>query len=201
MEFALIIIFAGLASLLLFFILRHAVKLFLARTGLKKNYQRIISIAWGLLLCGIICLISLKIINLPVPKWTDYKPGAAGTLRTTPGELALFMIELADPKYLKTETSELLRTPQIKLGDDLCWGMGPGIFYSGEGYLLWQWGQHIDFQSIMMICPERKFGVIVCTNNDLLNPDVALEIAQRAYRENFESIRSAIHLDYDFKKK
>jgi len=139
-------------------------------------------------------------MNLPVPKWTDYKPGAAGTLRTTPRELALFMIELADPKYIKAETSELLRTPQIKLGDDLCWGMGPGIFYPGKGYLLWQWGQHIDFQSIMMICPERKFGVIVCTNNDLLNPDVALEIAQRAFRENFESIRSAIHLGYDFKK-
>lgn len=200
MEFALITIFAGLASLLLFLILRHAGKVFLARTGLKKIYQRIISIAWGLFLCGIIFLISLKIMNLPVPKWTDYKPGAAGTLRTTPGELALFMIELADPKYLKAETSELLRTPQIKLGDDLCWGMGPGIFYSREGYLLWQWGQHIDFQSIMMICPERKFGVIVCTNNDLLNPDVALEIAQRAFRENFESIRSAIHLGYDFKK-
>ena len=198
MEFALIIIFAGLASLLLFLILRHAVRTFLAGTGLKRIYHQIISIAWGLFLCGIIFLISMKIVNLPVPKWSDYEPGAAGTLRTTPGELALFMIEIADPKYLKAEASELLRTPQIKLDEDLSWGMGPGIFYSGNGYLLWQWGQHIDFQSIMMICPERRFGVIVCTNNDLLNPDVALEIAQRAFREDFESIRSAIHLAYDF---
>lgn len=200
MEFALIIIFTGLASLLFFLSLRHVVRTFLAGTGLKRIYQRLLSIAWGLLLCGIIFLISLKIINLPVPRWPDYKPSAAGTLRTTPGDLALFMIEIADPKHLKAETSELLRTPQIKLDKDLSWGMGPGIFYSSEGNLLWQWGQHIDFQSIMMICPERKFGVIVCTNNDLLNPDVAIEIAQRAFRENFESIRSAIHLNYDFKK-
>jgi CubicO group peptidase (beta-lactamase class C family) len=199
-EFAFITLFAGLASLSLFLLLVHAVKTMLSKTGLKRIYQRIISIAWGLLLSGIFFLISLKIINLPVPKWPDYKPSAAGTLRTSPSDLALFMIEIADPRFLKAETSELLRTPQIKLDEDLSWGMGPGIFYPKEGYLLWQWGQHIDFQSIMMISPEKQYGVIVCTNNDLLNPDVAFEIAQRAFRGNFESIRSAIHLGYDYRK-
>jgi CubicO group peptidase (beta-lactamase class C family) len=199
-EFAFTTFFAGLTSLLLFLLLVHAVKTLLSGTGLNKIYQRIISIAWGLLLSGIFFLISLKIINLPVPKWPDYKPGAAGTLRTSPSDLALFMIEIADPRFLKAETSELLRTPQIKLDEDLSWGMGPGIFYSEEGYILWQWGQHIDFQSIMMICPEKQYGVIVCTNNDLLNPDVAFEIAQRAFRGNFESIRSAIHLGYDYRE-
>jgi CubicO group peptidase (beta-lactamase class C family) len=199
-EFAFTTFFAGLTSLSLFLLLVHAVKTLLSGTGLNKIYQRIISITWGLLLSGIFFLISLKIINLPVPKWPDYKPGAAGTLRTSPSDLALFMIEIADPRFLKAETSELLRTPQIKLDEDLSWGMGPGIFYSEEWYILWQWGQHIDFQSIMMICPEKQYGVIVCTNNDLLNPDVAFEIAQRAFRGNFESIRSAIHLGYDYRE-
>jgi hypothetical protein len=53
----------------------------------------------------------------------------------------------------------------------------------------------------MIIYPESKSGVVVCTNNDLLNPDVALEIAQRALGENFNTIRKAIHLNYDFSKK
>jgi hypothetical protein len=170
------------------------------KTSLKKVYQRIINIFWGLLLSGIIIFISMGVINLPVPKWPNYKPGSAGTLRTSPSELALFMIEIANPRYLKTETAQLLRTSQIRLDENLSWGMGPGIFYSNKGYALWQWGQHIDFQSIMIIYPESKSGVVVCTNNDLLNPDVALEIAQRALGENLNTIRSAIHLNYDYSK-
>ena len=197
-EFAYITLFTGLVTITLFFILFNAVRMIITKIGLTKVYQRIIGIFWGLLLSGIIILISTKVNNLPVPKWPNYEPGSAGTLRTSPNELALFMIEIANPRHLKTETAELLRTPQIKLGENLSWGMGPGIFYSEKGYALWQWGQHIDFQSIMIIYPESKFGVVVCTNNDLLNPDVALEIAERALRENFDTIRSAIHLNYDY---
>ena len=197
-EFAYIILFTGLVTITLFFILFYAVRMIISKIGLTKVYQRIINIFLGLLLSGIIILISTKVSNLPVPIWPNYEPGPAGTLRTSPNELALFMIEIANPKHLKTETAELLRTPQIKLDENLSWGMGPGIFYSEKGYALWQWGQHIDFQSIMIIYPESKFGVVVCTNNDLLNPDVALEIAQRALGENFEPIRSAIHLNYDY---
>jgi CubicO group peptidase (beta-lactamase class C family) len=199
-EFAYITLFTGLFTLALFLVLFNIVRMIIMKTGLKKVYQRILNISWGLLLSGIIILISMRVINLPVPKWPDYKPGSAGTLRTSPSELALFMIEIANPRHLKTETAELLRTPQIKLDENLSWGMGPGIFYSKKGYALWQWGQHIDFQSIMIINPELGSGVVVCTNNDLLNPDVALEIAQRAMGEGFNTIRSAIHLNYDYKK-
>ena len=197
-EFAHITLFTGLVTITLFFILFNAVRMIVTKIGLTKVNQRIISIFWGLLLSGIIILISTRVNNLPVPKWPNYEPGSAGTLRTSPNELALFMIEIANPEHLKTETAELLRTPQIKLDENLSWGMGPGIFYSEKGYALWQWGQHIDFQSIMIIYPESKFGVVVCTNNDLLNPDVALEIAERALGENFDTIRSAIHLNYDY---
>ena len=200
-EFACIILFAGLLALALFLILFCTGRMIILKTGLKKVYQRIIYIFWGLLLSGIIILISTRVINLPVPKWPNYNPGPAGTLRTSPSELALFMIEIANPRHLKTETAELLRTPQIKLDENLSWGMGPGIFYSQKGYALWQWGQHVDFQSIMIIYPESKSGVVVCTNNDLLNPDVALEIAQHALGENFNTIRKAIHLNYDYSKR
>ncbi len=200
-EFAYIILFTGLLTLALFLILFNTGRMIILKIGLKKVYQRIANIFWGLLLSGIIILISTRISNLPVPKWPNYEPGSAGTVRTSPSELALFMIEIANPRYLKSETAELLRIPQIKLDENLSWGMGPGIFYSEKGYALWQWGQHIDFQSIMIIYPESGSGVVVCTNNDLLNPDVALEIAQRALGEDLSTIRSAIHLSYDYSEK
>ena len=69
-----------------------------------------------------------------------------------------------------------------------------------QGDALWQWGQHIDFQSIMMIYPDHNFGVVVCTNNDLLNPDVAVEIAHRALGGKIESIRWAIHLELNYRE-
>ncbi len=199
-EFATITVFAGLAALIVFLILFFFSRLLIIRFVHKKVYQRIFYLLTGLLFIGIIVFISMKVINLPVPSRSDYEPSAAGTLRTSPDELALFMIEIANPKFLKAETAELLRTPQIKLDENLSWGMGPGIFYSERGYALWQWGQHIDFQSIMVVYPESNSGVVVCTNNDLLNPDVALEIAQHILGRNLESIRSAIHLKYDYRK-
>ena len=199
-EFAYLILIAGLAALAIFLILFFISRSLILRFIHKKVYPGIFSVLSGLLIIGMIVLISMKIINLPVPSWPHYEPGPAGTLRTSPGELALFMIEIANPRYLKPETAQLLRTPQIKLDDNLSWGMGPGIYYSEQGYALWQWGQHIDFQSIMIIYPESNSGVVVCTNNDLLNPDVAMEISQHALGWNIEPIRSAIHLMYDFKK-
>jgi CubicO group peptidase (beta-lactamase class C family) len=199
-EFATITVIAGLTALIVFLILLFFSRLLIRRFVHKKVYQRIFYSFTGLLFIVIILFISMKVINLPVPSRSDYKPSAAGTLRTAPGELALFMIEIANPKFLKAETAELLRTPQIKLDENLSWGMGPGIFYSEQGYALWQWGQHIDFQSIMIVYPESNSGVVICTNNDLLNPDVALEIAQHILGGNLESIRSAIHLRYDYRK-
>jgi len=64
---------------------------------------------------------------------------------------------------------------------------------------LWQWGQHIDFQSVMIIYPKYGFGVVVFTNSDLLNPDVAIEIAHRALGGKIEPIRSASHLEFNQK--
>lgn len=197
-EFAFITLFTGLPVLIIFLILFYFVRILVLKIVHRKVHQKILSVFSGLLLIGVIIFVSMKVINLPVPSWSNYEPGAAGTLRTSPSDLALFMIEIANPKFLKAETAKFLKTPQIKLDENLYWGMGPGIFQSEHGYALWQWGQHVDFQSIMIIYPERNFGVVVCTNNDLLNPDVALDIAQHALGENLDLIRSAIHLNYDY---
>ncbi len=197
-EFAYVTLFAGFLCLVLFFILYYPVRLVILKGVAGKGYQRLLSVLWALLLMAIMILVSLKIINVPVPSWPAYEARSAGTVRTSPGELALFMIEIANPRLLKPETAELLRTPQIKLDENLSWGMGPGIYYPDEGYALWQWGQHIDFQTIMIVYPESGFGVVVCTNSDLLNPDVALEIAGVALGGDIETIRAAIHLEYDY---
>jgi hypothetical protein len=88
----------------------------------------------------------------------------------------------------------------VELAPDLSWGLGPGIQHSEQGDALWQWGQHLHFQSVMIMYPESGFGVVVCTNNDLLNPKVAVEIAHRALGGKIEPVmRQATGLAYNYR--
>jgi CubicO group peptidase (beta-lactamase class C family) len=158
----------------------------------------IVSLSALVTVTGILLLAS-KISNFPVPKWPPVHAQAAGSMRATAADLAVFLIELSGPRHLSAETARQMSSPQVRLSDELSWGLGPGIQHSKEGDALWQWGQHLHFQSLMIIYPERGFGAVVCTNNDLLNPDVAVEIAHRALGGKMEPIRRAVHLQYNYR--
>ena len=155
---------------------------------------------WVVLVAVGILFLASRISNVPVPKWPQVKAQAAASMRATAADLATFLIELSNPKHLSAETAKQLRSPQVRLSDDLSWGLGPGIQHSPDGDALWQWGQHLHFQSVMIIYPECGFGVVVCTNNDLLNPDVAVEIAHRALGGRMESILRATGLQYNYRE-
>jgi len=155
--------------------------------------------AWVALVAVSILFLAGRTSNFPVPRWPQVQAQAAGSMRATAADLATFHIELSSPKRLSAETARQMRSPQVRLSDDLSWGLGPGIQHSADGDALWQWGQHLHFQSVMIIYPERGFGVVVCTNNDLLNPDVAVEIAHRALGGRMEPIIRATHLQYNYR--
>jgi len=200
-EFAWFLVITGFIILSFFLLLFCTGSVFIRKKfPMKKGKRIILNFIWSLLIVVILLFSSIKTRNIPVPKRCNYEASAAGTLRTSASDLTIFLNEIANPQFLKPETAQFLKTPMIKLSDQLAWGMGPGILYSGEEYALWQWGQHVDFQSIMIIYPEIGFGVVVCTNSDLLNPDVALEIAHRALGGEAEPLRAAIHLQYDYRE-
>jgi CubicO group peptidase (beta-lactamase class C family) len=200
LEFAWLITFCELAIILIligmvFLGTRLARRFFPDRSWLRAA---IITILVFAALVGIVML-AINTNNLPVPKWPAVNASGGGSLRAQPADMAKFMIELSNPQYLSPELAKELRTPQISLADDLAWGLGTGIQHSQEGDALWQWGQHIHSQSIMIMYPDLGFGVIVSTNNDLLKPDVALEIAQRALGGPIDSIRRAVHLEFNYR--
>jgi CubicO group peptidase (beta-lactamase class C family) len=165
----------------------------------SRTVQRILAFAWALVLAVGLLNASSKLPNVPVPRWPPVQAEAASSMRATVGDMAHFLIELAEPQHLRPETAAEIRTPQIALGRRLSWGLGPGIMHSTAGDALWQWGQHLDFQSLMIIYPTHGFGVVVCTNSDLFQPDVALEIAHRVLGGEMEPIRRAIHLQYNYR--
>ena len=49
-----------------------------------------------------------------------------------------------------------------------------------------------------MINPQTGSGVVVWTNSDLLNPNVAINIAHRALGGKIEPIRQAANLGFNY---
>ncbi len=200
-EFALVftvagLILAGVVLLTTWFghLVLNKLRALYPRTGVLVTISLYLLIVTGL------ATLIVRIENVPVPSWPEISGDAAGSMRSTATDLAKFLIELSDPKFLSEEMITEMQRAQIKLSDDLSWGLGPGILHSDEGDALWQWGQHVDFQSIMLIYPGYGFGVVVCTNSDFLKPDVALDIAIRALGDSIEPVRGGIHLAHNFRE-
>jgi CubicO group peptidase (beta-lactamase class C family) len=201
LEFAWLIALCGLILITAFTLIFLAGRIIIVRLASKRPGQRmVLTIIWSVLILAGLVLLTSNLTSLPVPKWPQTEPQAAGSMRATAGDMATFLIELSDPQHLSTEMATQMQTSQVSLSSDLSWGLGPGIQHSQQGDALWQWGQQIDFQSIMIIYPENGFGVVVCTNSDLLNPDVAVEIAHRALGGKIEPIRRATHLEFNYRE-
>ena len=154
---------------------------------------------WIILSIGVIAGLLMVVEDLPLPGRAPVNPNAAGTVRATAEDMSRFLIEIAKPQNLSPEMAAEMAEPQVSLHDDLSWGLGPGIQHSPEGDALWQWGQAPDFQSVMIIYPESGYGVVVLTNSDWFNPDVAIDIAHYALGGRIDSIRRASHLEFDYK--
>ena len=166
----------------------------------QSRQQSIMTLVWTMLILVVLVFIAGQLTNLRVPKWSQTEAHAGGSMRATTGDTATFLIELSDPQHLNADLAAELQKPQVRLAEDLSWRLGPGIQSSQEGDALWQWRQHVDFQSIMIIYPKHGLGVVVLTNNDLSNPDVAIEIAHRALGGAINTIRRATQLEFNYRE-
>jgi CubicO group peptidase (beta-lactamase class C family) len=139
----------------------------------------------------------LWVPQLPLPREPSGVASAPASLSATAGDIARFLAELSEPTLLSPSLAEQLRQPQVRLASDMSWGLGPGILHGPGGDALWQWGQVVEYQSIMVVYPERGCGVVVCSNSDILYPWIVFDVAKRVVGGPFESIRRAASLEYD----
>ena len=167
---------------------------FRERAGLRKGLLATWVLVVVLLMAGAV----LALGDMPGFGPEATRPSAPGTIRATAADMARFLIEIADSQHLRPETAAEIRTPQVSLHSDLSWGLGPGIQHSPEGDAMWQWGQALDFQSVMIIYPDLGYGAVVLTNSDALNPDVAIEIGHRALGGSVDAIRRGSHLEFNY---
>lgn len=93
---------------------------------------------------------------------------AAGSLRTTVGDYAKFLLALLEPRkghgYLKPDTIQEVLMPQIQINIPIAWGLGWGLEFDAGRSQFWHWAEGLNFRSFVIADREAKTGVIVFTN-------------------------------------
>ena len=114
---------------------------------------------------------------------------AAGSLWTTPGDLALFMIDLMKAyqgetgHVLSPEMAQQMLTPQIEIVDSHlsdAYGLGAELQSTSQGPKVWHAGGTWGSNSIIWFYPQIGKGAVVMTNSasaSLLRFEILLSIA------------------------
>ena len=179
------LIWVTILCALLFFVFQflsylfiHGMISFLTPLRQKKVMKATITTFWMI----ISFLVFLKIVNScsgPVPKNNSDDVSAVGSLRSTAPDLAIFLIELSNPQYLRKGVASQIDSLQISINQDFSWGLGIGIQHSVHGDAIWQNAITFAFRGIMVTYPREGHGVVVLTNSESGLP-VAYDIAERA---------------------
>ncbi len=104
---------------------------------------------------------------------------AAKSFHTTAPDMAQFMIEIMDGRHMGDAMRARMTGERIAISPTLAWGLGIGIRQDAEGETLWVRGSTLGFESLMVMDPARRAGVIVLTNSRE-GAELAQEVARNA---------------------
>jgi CubicO group peptidase (beta-lactamase class C family) len=98
-------------------------------------------------------------------------PSAAGSLLTTVGDYARFLVRVVAPPSerglgLSPTTRQAMLTPRIQLNRVLFWGLGWGIQRDEYGEVLWHWGANNSFRNFVIADLARSRAVVAFTNGE-----------------------------------
>jgi len=91
---------------------------------------------------------------------------AAASLYTTAADYARFMAAVLNDVGLKKETVAQMLTPQIKVAENVFWGLGFGLERLAGGDAFWQWGDYGIFRNYAVAYKKQKMGVVYLTNSE-----------------------------------
>ncbi len=109
------------------------------------------------------------------PDDTPQTFGAAGRLHTSASTYAKFLLALIDGKglskpsrsaYFEKHTNVPITSDDYKLNGITGWGLGIAIEETPYGRRYEHGGNNGDFQSGMMVFPDRQMGYVFATNSD-----------------------------------
>jgi CubicO group peptidase (beta-lactamase class C family) len=105
--------------------------------------------------------------NLPVPILPFGElpePNAAVGMQSSARDMAHFMQELIDGKNLGPALHTRMLGERIKISNTRSWTLALGVRHDKMGETLWSRGAVTGFDSLMVIDPKRRAGVVILTN-------------------------------------
>lgn len=104
-------------------------------------------------------------INVPVPAMNGDVVNPAFSLRSSAHDLGLFVEGVIAGDVSSPQLRDRAFSDAVDIGNGIGWGLGFGVRDGATGRTGWQWGSNPGFESIMVIDPKRRAGVIVLTNS------------------------------------
>ena len=99
----------------------------------------------------------------PIAPYLGEHANAASSLHATPTDFASFMITfLTQPQGMRDEMLQ----PQVRVNENVAWGLGWGLQVSGQGRAFWHWGDNPGYKSFALALRDSRKGVVVMTNGD-----------------------------------
>jgi CubicO group peptidase (beta-lactamase class C family) len=144
----------------------------------NKVVQTTIKAIWMLISLIIIIQIANSFEG-PVPQNHSSEASAIGSLRSTAPDLAAFLIELTNPRFLSESIASQIDSAQVNIDQNFSWGLGIGIQHTIYGDAIWQNAITLAFRGIMVMYPNEGHGVVVLTNSES-GLQVACDIAEKA---------------------
>lgn len=120
--------------------------------------------------------------NTPVPATAGDAVNPASSLRASAHDLGLFVEGVLRGDVIGAELRDRLLAEDVPINAAIGWGLGFGTREGRTGLTGWQWGSNPGFQSLMVIDPERRAGIVVLTNSSMAGPLVQ-EIAAHVMGE------------------
>ena len=107
--------------------------------------------------------------SIPVARFEalrgEPQANAAISFRTTAPDMARLMIALMEGAPLTRATREKLYADPVPAGGPFFWSLVTGVRRDGAGETYWMRGSVLGSESLMVMDPERRSGVVILTNS------------------------------------
>jgi len=103
--------------------------------------------------------------NVPVPAKAGDAVNPASSLRASAHDMGLFVEGLLGGKVIGAVLRDQIIHDPVPIGQGIGWGLGLGTRDGQMGRTAWQWGSNPGFQSLMVVDPTRRAGIVILTNS------------------------------------
>ncbi len=107
--------------------------------------------------------------NVPVQRLSVLRgvetANAAASFHTTAQDMARFMIDIIDGGKLGADMRQRMLGERVAVDGRFSWALGLGIRQDGAHETFWTRGSTMGFESLMVMDPARRSGIIILTNS------------------------------------